>query len=64
MLDASTRNMCENTEWKVPMLSRAAVASPTKRPTRCCISRAALLVNVRARIFHGFIPCLSKYAIL
>ena len=57
MLAASICNMRENTEWNVPIFSRRAVSSPTSVAMRERISFAALLVNVSASMFHGFMPC-------
>jgi hypothetical protein len=47
-------------EWKVPIHSRLARSGPTRFPIRSFISLAALLVKVRARMFPGRIPWLSR----
>ena len=63
--------MRANTLWNVPICKYLASSSPTSRPMRSFISRAALLVNVSANIFHGLIgsfpgsfPFSSSHAIL
>ena len=47
------RNILTPIEWKVPSHGMPSIASPTSTPTRCFISRAALLVKVTARICEG-----------
>ena len=64
-ISASTLSMCEKIEWKVPILRYLTSSSPTRCEIRSFISRAALLVNVRAIICQGFSPaCAMRYAIL
>ena len=63
-LSASALRIREKTEWNVPIWRYRARSSPTSRPMRSFISRAALLVNVSASICQGFSPCSNRYAIL
>ena len=60
---ASTRRILEKMEWKVPIHKLAALPCPTRVAIRFCISRAALLVNVSARIRYAGTPLLNKFAI-
>lgn len=53
MAAASVRKIREKIEWKVPIHKYRARSAPTRRAIRSFISRAALLVKVRARIDHG-----------
>ena len=50
---ASERRILENMEWNVPMERYRTDSSETSCDMRSLISRAALLVKVSARIFHG-----------
>ena len=51
--DDSMRRMRLKMLWKVPIHKAEAQSAPTVREMRSFISRAALLVNVRARMLHG-----------
>ena len=51
----SRRRTRAHSEWNVPMATSRA-CSPTSARIRARISAAALLVNVTARICHGFAP--------
>src|SRR5687767_7270642 len=52
MREMSRRNILTHMEWNVDtQMSRAE--GPTSFSTRSCISRAALLVNVMARMLQG-----------
>ena len=56
MRSAFSLNRRAKTEWKVPMRMKRALG-PTSFSIRSRISRAALLVKVRARIEEGSTPC-------
>ena len=58
---ASARSILAKMEWNVPIQS-ARASGPTKAVMRSCISRAALLVKVRARMRKGSAPDWSKWA--
>src|SRR5690606_28373420 len=62
-LSASNRRIFAKILWKVPIQRFLASLAPTIFEIRFFISRAALLVNVNAKILNGSTPCDIKYAI-
>ena len=64
MLLDSKRRILEKMLWNVPIHTFEAIGVLIKSATLVFISDAALLVNVRARIFQGITPWANKKAIL
>ena len=54
------RRMRAKMLWKVPIQRSEAFSGETRVAIRSRISRAALLVKVRAKMFQGCMPCSSR----
>ena len=64
MRSALMRSKRAKMEWNVPIHSCDDTSLPTKSVMRERISRAALLVNVRAMMRYGFMPKCNRCTIL